>query len=245
MLSDQDSVRAAALNAMRFFADESCGQCTPCRAGTAQAARLMAAARWDTALLADLAVVMREASICGLGQAAQVGRWLHGDTPAAQLDLVRQHACEQANRQADGPDRLQALQPARDAGHARLPRIAAHEVQDSPGARRGGGVGRAVDFAPGRRRPQQRVEAIAHFGRQEGVNGRVKPVLVGAHRAANEAPDAVGRGRLEDQADLALGLGTQVLLVGLAVLTAIGASSLITILIEPAATLVSPVTSVA
>ena len=70
VLSDQDSVRAAALNAMRFFADESCGQCTPCRVGTAQAAQLMAAPRWDTALLADLAVVLREASICGLGQAA-------------------------------------------------------------------------------------------------------------------------------------------------------------------------------
>ncbi|TCO82816.1 NAD-dependent formate dehydrogenase flavoprotein subunit [Plasticicumulans lactativorans] len=70
VLSQHDSVRAAALNAMRFFADESCGQCTPCRVGTARAAGLMAQPVWDAALLADLATVMREASICGLGQAA-------------------------------------------------------------------------------------------------------------------------------------------------------------------------------
>jgi formate dehydrogenase len=55
---------------MRFFAAESCGQCTPCRVGNAKAAALMAAPRWDLALLADLAQVMEDASICGLGQAA-------------------------------------------------------------------------------------------------------------------------------------------------------------------------------
>lgn len=70
VLSDQDSVRAAALNAMRFFAHESCGQCTPCRVGTEKAAALMAKHDWDPALLEDLAVVMEDASICGLGQAA-------------------------------------------------------------------------------------------------------------------------------------------------------------------------------
>jgi NADH:ubiquinone oxidoreductase subunit F (NADH-binding)/NADH:ubiquinone oxidoreductase subunit E len=70
VLSQHDSVRDAAVNTMQFFADESCGQCTPCRVGTAKAAALMAAPRWDHATLDDLAVVMADASICGLGQAA-------------------------------------------------------------------------------------------------------------------------------------------------------------------------------
>jgi formate dehydrogenase len=70
VLGQHDSVRAAAVNTMQFFADESCGQCTPCRVGTAKAAALMAAPRWDHATLDDLAVVMADASICGLGQAA-------------------------------------------------------------------------------------------------------------------------------------------------------------------------------
>jgi formate dehydrogenase len=70
VLSDQDKARDAALNAMQFFAHESCGQCTPCRVGTVQAAKLMAAPVWDQATLQDLAQVMADASICGLGQAA-------------------------------------------------------------------------------------------------------------------------------------------------------------------------------
>jgi formate dehydrogenase len=70
VLSDRDTARGAALNTLRFFADESCGQCTPCRAGTAKAVALMEQPAWDTALLADLSHVMRDASICGLGQAA-------------------------------------------------------------------------------------------------------------------------------------------------------------------------------
>ena len=70
VLSQQDRARDAALNVMRFFADESCGQCTPCRVGTEKAARLMAAPRWDADTLNDLAQVMGDASICGLGQAA-------------------------------------------------------------------------------------------------------------------------------------------------------------------------------
>ena len=70
VLSDRDDLRAVALNLLRFFADESCGQCTPCRAGTEKAVRLMEAGRWDTALLGELAQAMAEASICGLGQAA-------------------------------------------------------------------------------------------------------------------------------------------------------------------------------
>ncbi len=70
VLSDKDSARAAALNAMRFFAHESCGKCTPCRLGTAKAAGLMEQDRWDIGRLEDLAQVMADASICGLGQAA-------------------------------------------------------------------------------------------------------------------------------------------------------------------------------
>lgn len=70
VLSDQDDVRDAALNLMKFFRHESCGQCTPCRVGTEKAATLMAQSKWDEPLLRDLAQVMRDASICGLGQAA-------------------------------------------------------------------------------------------------------------------------------------------------------------------------------
>jgi formate dehydrogenase len=70
VLSDRDTARAAALNTLRFFREESCGQCTPCRAGTAKAVALMERDVWDTALLAELSQVMRDASICGLGQAA-------------------------------------------------------------------------------------------------------------------------------------------------------------------------------
>jgi formate dehydrogenase len=70
VLSQHDKARDAALNMMRFFADESCGQCTPCRVGTEKAVGLMAGAQWDTALLEDLSQAMVDASICGLGQAA-------------------------------------------------------------------------------------------------------------------------------------------------------------------------------
>lgn len=70
ILSDQDSAKAMALNAMRFFEDESCGQCTPCRVGTAKAVKLMEQKDWDQALLEELARAMEDASICGLGQAA-------------------------------------------------------------------------------------------------------------------------------------------------------------------------------
>ena len=70
VLGQQDKARDAALNMMRFFAHESCGQCTPCRVGTAKAAKLMEAPRWDNDTLEDLNVVMTDASICGLGQAA-------------------------------------------------------------------------------------------------------------------------------------------------------------------------------
>ena len=70
VLGQHDKARDAALNMMRFFANESCGQCTPCRVGTAKAAKLMEAPRWDNATLEDLNVVMTDASICGLGQAA-------------------------------------------------------------------------------------------------------------------------------------------------------------------------------
>ena len=70
VLSDQDDMKAVALNLLRFFEDESCGQCTPCRAGTEKAVKLMTMPHWDEPLLQELTQVMTDASICGLGQAA-------------------------------------------------------------------------------------------------------------------------------------------------------------------------------
>ena len=70
VLSDHDSAVGAARNMMLFFKHESCGQCTPCRNGTAKASALIEKPHWDVDLLADLSMVMRDASICGLGQAA-------------------------------------------------------------------------------------------------------------------------------------------------------------------------------
>jgi NADH:ubiquinone oxidoreductase subunit F (NADH-binding)/NADH:ubiquinone oxidoreductase subunit E len=70
ILSDKDDMKAVALNLMKFFEDESCGQCTPCRAGTEKAVKLMAQGPWNEALLTELSGAMRDASICGLGQAA-------------------------------------------------------------------------------------------------------------------------------------------------------------------------------
>jgi formate dehydrogenase len=70
VLSDQDRVTDVARNLMRFFEHESCGQCTPCRSGTAKVNTLIATDRWNLPLLAELSQVMRDASICGLGQAA-------------------------------------------------------------------------------------------------------------------------------------------------------------------------------
>ena len=70
VLSDQDRARDAALNMLRFFEEESCGQCTPCRVGCEKAVKLMQTDSWDQPLLEDLCKVMEDASICGLGQAA-------------------------------------------------------------------------------------------------------------------------------------------------------------------------------
>jgi len=70
VLSDKDSARGAAANMTRFFAEESCGQCTPCRVGTAKAVMLLDQPKWDGSLLGELSQAMMDASICGLGQAA-------------------------------------------------------------------------------------------------------------------------------------------------------------------------------
>jgi formate dehydrogenase len=70
VLSDKDTAVEAARSMMHFFAEESCGQCTPCRVGTVKAAQLMAEPKWDGALLEELSQAMGDASICGLGQAA-------------------------------------------------------------------------------------------------------------------------------------------------------------------------------
>jgi formate dehydrogenase len=70
ILSDRDKATTAARSVMKFFAEESCGQCTPCRVGTAKALGLMAEREWDQGLLEELSAAMADASICGLGQAA-------------------------------------------------------------------------------------------------------------------------------------------------------------------------------
>ena len=70
VLSDKDSARGAALNMLKFFEDESCGQCTPCRVGCEKAVKLMENEEWDTELLEEVCNTMVDASICGLGQAA-------------------------------------------------------------------------------------------------------------------------------------------------------------------------------
>ncbi|HET9663957.1 MAG TPA: NADH-ubiquinone oxidoreductase-F iron-sulfur binding region domain-containing protein, partial [Burkholderiales bacterium] len=70
VLSDKDKAAAAARNVMKFFSEESCGQCTPCRVGTGKALNLMNEPRWNQGLLEELSQAMADASICGLGQAA-------------------------------------------------------------------------------------------------------------------------------------------------------------------------------
>ena len=70
VLSDKDSMKDVALNLLKFFEEESCGQCTPCRAGTEKTVKLMKEKIWNKEKLADLSEVMSQASICGLGQAA-------------------------------------------------------------------------------------------------------------------------------------------------------------------------------
>jgi formate dehydrogenase len=70
ILSDRDDVKDAAINLLKFFEDESCGQCTPCRVGCEKAVLLMEADRFDDPLLEELCQAMADASICGLGQAA-------------------------------------------------------------------------------------------------------------------------------------------------------------------------------
>jgi len=70
ILSQQDKATATARNLMKFFSEESCGQCTPCRVGTAKAVTLMEERVWDQPLIKELSQAMVDASICGLGQAA-------------------------------------------------------------------------------------------------------------------------------------------------------------------------------
>ena len=70
IFSDQDRIRDVVLNLLRFFADESCGQCTPCRVGCEKMVKLLERDDWDKPLMTELGQTMRDASICGLGQAA-------------------------------------------------------------------------------------------------------------------------------------------------------------------------------
>ncbi|MFC3614746.1 NAD(P)H-dependent oxidoreductase subunit E [Lutimaribacter marinistellae] len=101
VLSDQDSARDAALNMLRFFEDESCGQCTPCRTGCEKAVKLMQADDWDTDLLTDLCDVMADASICGLGQAAPnpirlVMKHFSEEISSPSNDIATKDAAEQS-----------------------------------------------------------------------------------------------------------------------------------------------------
>ncbi|WP_299818457.1 NAD(P)H-dependent oxidoreductase subunit E [uncultured Jannaschia sp.] len=93
VLSDRDRARDAALNMLRFFEAESCGQCTPCRVGCEKAVKLMQADRWDAALLEDVAQAMVDASICGLGQAAP-----------NPIRLVMKHFPEEVGATGSEPD---------------------------------------------------------------------------------------------------------------------------------------------
>ena len=70
ILSDKDKMKNVGLNLLKFFEEESCGQCTPCRVGTEKTVKEMKKSKWNKATLNDLSTVMSEASICGLGQAA-------------------------------------------------------------------------------------------------------------------------------------------------------------------------------
>jgi formate dehydrogenase len=102
VLSQHDRARDAAVNLMDFFRHESCGQCTPCRAGTAKASALLRAPRWDTALLDDLSAAMADASICGLGHAApnpvrSVIRWF-----AQELDGPTGQGANAPSRNGEG-----------------------------------------------------------------------------------------------------------------------------------------------
>ena len=102
ILSDKDDMKAVALNLIKFFEDESCGQCTPCRVGTEKAAKLMANGPWDPALLEELSALMRDASICGLGQAAPnpllvCAKIFSGRTNEAAGTLVSRKVCSMSD----------------------------------------------------------------------------------------------------------------------------------------------------
>jgi len=105
VLSESDSVKDAALNMLRFFEDESCGQCTPCRVGCEKAVKLMEKDSWDTALLEELCTTMGDASICGLGQAAP-----------NPIRLVIRHFPEEVGR----PPAASASDAARSGGDAEI-----------------------------------------------------------------------------------------------------------------------------
>ena len=120
ILSEQDSVKDAALNLMRFFEDESCGQCTPCRVGTQKAALLMQQPVWNRELLDELSQAMRDASICGLGQAAS-------NPLTSVIKYFPDEFCRRKRRNDQNPVRTR-----RQAGRGRSP---ARPSGRSPSAR--------------------------------------------------------------------------------------------------------------
>ena len=141
VLSDQDDMKAVALNLLRFFEDESCGQCTPCRAGTEKAVKLMTAPHWDEDLLQELTRVMSDASICGLGQAAmnpvkQVLKHFREDSGVnchfrTEARISRPTRCWRMNWRVDGSgrdgqsdERVKPGCPARSSSRPRWARTA-------------------------------------------------------------------------------------------------------------------------
>lgn len=99
MLSDQDDLRAVAVNLLAFFADESCGQCTPCRVGSEKMLSLLERKHWVVEDLQRLSRIMQDASICGLGQAAPnpvLSLLRHFRDDLARHDIIVSDAAEGA-----------------------------------------------------------------------------------------------------------------------------------------------------
>ena len=185
VLSQHDRAVDAARNVMRFFEHESCGQCTPCRAGTAKASALMAQPAWDLPLLAELSQVMRDASICGLGQAAP-----------NVVDGVLRPLCRRAQRDERRDPRRTRPAPAGRRAHVGL-----HAGRPAgPGARRRDDHrGRAtrrrrdpapvLDAGPG---PGRQLPRLRRRGAGRARAGRI--VLPAARRRAwRFAPTATAR----------------------------------------------------
>ena len=143
ILSDKDDMKAVALNLMKFFEDESCGQCTPCRVGTEKAVKLMAQGPWNEGLLDELSAAMRDASICGLGP---------GGIESADLRAqIFPRRTEEAARHLVTHDRQRRNRPA-TATTTRAPRAA---TTRTPASRASRTPRRSTRVARAGQRPRQ------------------------------------------------------------------------------------------